>query len=233
MTLYLDAGGTLSTTRAEGRRRGFDEYVSDPEPAGAVHRLRRRRHDLGLHDRGPALRGQRTDVLIYRPSRSIGTSSIAGPIKVQPQGLVITGTDSDFVVKVIDVYPNDYPTPAPPPGQPVPANAVRWAATSSWCAASRSAGSSGNSFEKPEPLKPGEPAPIDFELPDVVPRVPHGHRIMVQVQSSWFPLVDRNPQKFMEIPQAAAGGLPEGDAACLPNVIRTLMVEARTLNASG
>jgi predicted acyl esterase len=59
-----------------------------------------------------------------------------------------------------------------------------------------------NSFEKPEPLKPGEPATISFELPDVYHAFRAGHRVMVQVQSSWFPLVDRNPQKFMEVPQA-------------------------------
>jgi predicted acyl esterase len=61
-----------------------------------------------------------------------------------------------------------------------------------------------NSFERPEAFTPGKPASINFELPDVYHAFRRGHRVMVQVQSSWFPLVDRNPQKFMEIPKAAA-----------------------------
>jgi hypothetical protein len=59
-----------------------------------------------------------------------------------------------------------------------------------------------NSFEKPEPLTPGQPFSINFQLPDLFHAFRRGHKIMIQVQSSWFPLVDRNPQKFMEIPKA-------------------------------
>ena len=54
-----------------------------------------------------------------------------------------------------------------------------------------------NSFEKPEPFMPGEPAQVKFELLDVLHRFQKGHRLMVQIQSTWFPLVDRNPQKFV------------------------------------
>ncbi len=61
-----------------------------------------------------------------------------------------------------------------------------------------------NSFEKPEPFVPGKPAKIEYALPDVYHTFRKGHRIMVQVQSSWFPLTDRNPQKFMDIPTAKA-----------------------------
>jgi predicted acyl esterase len=60
------------------------------------------------------------------------------------------------------------------------------------------------SLERPVPFAPGKPAAIDFEMPDVYHAFRRGHRVMVQVQSSWFPLVDRNPQKFMEIPKATA-----------------------------
>ena len=59
-----------------------------------------------------------------------------------------------------------------------------------------------NSFEKPEPFVAGEPAAITYELPDVYHTFRSGHRVMVQVQSTWFPLVDRNPQMFMDIPTA-------------------------------
>jgi uncharacterized protein len=107
-------------------------------------------------------------------------------------------------VKLIDVYPGDYPTPDPPEGQPVPANAVRMGAYQQLVRGEPFRGKYRRSFEKPEPFLPGEPAEIAFEIPDIYHAFRKGHRIMVQVQSSWFPLVDRNPQKFMEIPNATA-----------------------------
>jgi len=82
-----------------------------------------------------------------------------------------------------------------------------------------------NSFEKPEPLKPGEPVTIAFELPDVYHAFRPGHRIMVQIQSSWFPLVDRNPQKFMEIPKAAAADFQKATQRVYRSSSVTLMVE--------
>ena len=68
-----------------------------------------------------------------------------------------------------------------------------------------------NSWEKPEPLTPGKEADINFTMPDLFHTFRRGHRIMVQVQSSWFPLTDRNPQTFTDIPNAQARGVPEGD----------------------
>ena len=60
-----------------------------------------------------------------------------------------------------------------------------------------------NSFEKPEPFAPGEPTAVKFKLPDVCHTFRRGHKIMVQVQSTWFPLVDRNPQTFVDIYHAS------------------------------
>ena len=75
-----------------------------------------------------------------------------------------------------------------------------------------------NSFEKPEPFEPGKPTTVKFTHAG---RLPHasapGHRIMVQVQSTWFPLVDRNPQTFCDIYTAKEIGLQEGDAPRLPD----------------
>ena len=70
-----------------------------------------------------------------------------------------------------------------------------------------------NSWEKPEPLTPGKKTDIDFTMPDLFHTFRRGHRIMVQVQSSWFPLTDRNPQTFTDIPYREAGGFPEGHRA--------------------
>jgi uncharacterized protein len=87
-----------------------------------------------------------------------------------------------------------------------------------------------NSLEKPEPFVPGAPATIDYELPDVYHAFRRGHRIMVQVQSSWFPLVDRNPQWFMEIPKALSADFQKATqrvyrSAAQPSSI-TVLVEA-------
>ncbi len=103
----------------------------------------------------------------------------------------MTGTDADFVVKLVDVLPNDTPSPegaSPPLGgyeMLVRFEVMR--------------GKFRNSYSKPEPFKPGEVTPVRFTLNDVLHTFKEGHRVMVQVQSSMFPLVDRNPQTFVDI----------------------------------
>ena len=84
------------------------------------------------------------------------------------------------------------------------AGATYRAATSNWCAARRCAASSATVFEKPEPFVPGQVTKVEYAMPDVYHTFRTGHRIMVQVQSSWFPLVDRNPQTFVNINTAKA-----------------------------
>jgi len=143
----------------------------------------------------------RPDVLVYQTPPLDRDLIVAGPIKVSLH-VSTTGTDSDFVVKVVDVYPDDYPTPTTPAGQPVRSNAVKMGGYQQLVRGEPFRGKYRKSFEKPEPFAPGEPAVINYELPDVYHAFRKGHRVMVQVQSSWFPLVDRNPQVFMEIPTA-------------------------------
>jgi hypothetical protein len=106
------------------------------------------------------------------------------------------------VVKLVDVYPGTYPTPRAPEGQPTLPNAVKMGGYQQMVRGEPFRGKFRHGFEKPEPFVPGEPAAISFQMPDVYHAFRRGHRIMVQIQSSWFPLVDRNPQKFMEIPRA-------------------------------
>ena len=109
-----------------------------------------------------------------------------------------TGTDADWVVKVIDVYPEDA-------SAPVGSSGARLAGYQQLVRGEPFRGKFRDSFEKPVPFVPGKPAAIAFDLPDVAHTFRRGHRLMVQVQSSWFPLVDRNPQVFMDIPSAKAG----------------------------
>src|SRR5215510_1046440 len=119
----------------------------------------------------------RPDVLFYQGQPLTDELTIAGP--VSPTLFVASsGTDGDWIVKVIDVHPDGFQ-------ELVRGDVVR--------AKFR------NSFEKPSPLEPGKVAQLDFVMPDVYHTFKKGHRMMVQVQSSWFPLVDRNPQKFVDI----------------------------------
>jgi hypothetical protein len=122
-TLYFDGSGTLSRTRPEGDHQ-FDEYVSDPNrPVPYVGYVAPgMTGDYMTEDQRFASR--RTDVLVYQTAPLDKDMIIAGPVQVSLH-VSTTGTDSDFVVKLVDVYPNDYPTPAAPAGQPVRADAVK------------------------------------------------------------------------------------------------------------
>ena len=135
---------------------------------------------------------RRPDVLVYQTAVLEDDVTIAGPIDVDLH-VSTTGTDSDWVVKLIDVYPDDYPDPNPNP------TGVRMGGYQQLVRGDVMRGKFRNSYAKPEPFEPGKPTRVKFRLQDVYHTFRPGHRIMVQVQSSWFPLVDRNPQKFVDI----------------------------------
>jgi uncharacterized protein len=223
MTLTFDADGRLSRT-ASTTSNAFDEYVSDPaRPVPFIGYIgAAMTSDYTTEDQRFASR--RTDVLTYSTEPLDRDVVVAGPIKVDLR-VSSSGTDSDFVVKVIDVYPNDYPTPALPAEQPEPANAVRMGGYQQLVRGEPFRAKFRNSFERPEPLKPNEPVTIAFELPDAYHAFRKGHRIMVQVQSSWFPLVDRNPQRFMEIPQATPSDFQKATQRVYRSSAITLMLE--------
>jgi uncharacterized protein len=213
-TFYLRAGGMLSTdTPADaGKDPGFDEFVSDPNrPVPYVgHTVMGMQRDYMTEDQRFA--ATRPDVLVYETEPLAGDVTIAGPIKVDLQ-VATTGTDADWVVKVVDVYPGDYPATAPAsgaggaggsgaPGGPPAANAVKMGSYQQLVRGEPFRGKFRNSFEKPEPFTPNQAAKVAFEMPDVYHTFRRGHRIMIHVQSSWFPLIDRNPQTFVDIPRA-------------------------------
>jgi putative CocE/NonD family hydrolase len=107
-----------------------------------------------------------------------------------------TGTDADFIVKLIDILPDDAPNPSTNP------KALTMAGYQRLVRAEVLRGKFRNSFEKPEPFVPNQVTDVKVRMPDVLHTFKKGHKIMVQIQSSWFPLVDRNPQKFMNIGEA-------------------------------
>jgi predicted acyl esterase len=139
------------------------------------------------------------DVLMStRPTRSTRTDG-ARPIRSRCH-VAASGTDSDFVVKVIDVS-DDVPGLEWTAPAPRPRTTSGWAAISNSCAVSRSQQVQ-EELREPMPFVPNQPDVVEFELPDVAHTFRAGHRLMVQVQSSWFPLTDRNPQTFTDIPRA-------------------------------
>jgi putative CocE/NonD family hydrolase len=202
LTLYFNDGGQLGAEApaVEGPS-AFDEYVSDPNrPVPFLgYIVGGMTSDYITEDQRFA--SERPDVLTYETGPLDQDLIIAGPIKVS-LNVSTTGTDSDFVVKLVDVYPGTYPQPDAPEGQRPPPNAVRMGGYQQLVRGEPFRGKYREGFEKPLAFTPGKPAAINFEMPDVYHAFRRGHRIMVQVQSSWFPLVDRNPQKFMEIPKA-------------------------------
>ena len=193
--LYFDAGGSLGWSAPQNT--GADEYTSDPaKPVPVIGEIGAGMPgDYMTYDQRFA--AVRPDVLVYQTEPLDHDVTIAGPIT--PQLFVsTTGTDSDFDVKLIDVYPNDYPDPSPNP------KGVHMGGYQQLVRGEPFRGKFRNSFAKPEPFTPGQRARIEFDMPDVCHTFRAGHRIMVQIQSSWFPLTDRNPQKFVDIPTAKA-----------------------------
>ncbi|NBV22304.1 MAG: CocE/NonD family hydrolase [Proteobacteria bacterium] len=193
-TLYLRAGGTLAfSPPTEGT--AFDEYVSDPAKPVPFTADQSTTYPRAYPIEDQRFVASRTDVLVYETEPLEEDLTFAGPLHATFH-VSTTGTDSDWVIKLIDVYPGDYPNP-----NPNPAN-VKLGGAQQLVRGDVFRGKFRNSFEKPEPFVPGKPAKIAFAIPDVCHTFRRGHRVMIQMQSSWFPLVDRNPQTFVNIPTA-------------------------------
>jgi uncharacterized protein len=201
-TLYVRSGGHLSVDPPVEAGADYDEYVSDPaRPVPYLnHESVTMTREHMVDDQRFAAR--RPDVLVYQTDVLTEDVTVAGPI-VPSLHVSTSGTDSDFIVKLIDVYPEDQP-PATPPGRDAPPIAAsRMAGYQQLVRAEPFRGKFRNSFEKPEPFVPHQPTRLEFTMPDVFHTFLKGHRIMVQVQSSWFPLVNRNPQVFTNINTAS------------------------------
>ena len=211
-TLYFHTNGGLSFDQPAAESPAFDEYVSDPaKPAPFVNYTSEDvPQEYMVSDQRFA--ASRTDVLVYETPVLQEDVTIAGPIS--PRLFVsTTGTDSDWDVKLIDVYPPDYPDskldePRPEeknkPRTDVPPPPFTMAGYQELVRGEPFRGKFRHGFEKPEPFTPGKVEEVDFTMPDINHTFRRGHRIMVQVQSSWFPLTDRNPQTFVNIPDAKA-----------------------------
>jgi hypothetical protein len=202
-TLYFHAGGKLSFDPPT-EISGVDEYLSDPNhPVPFVGYTTDTVPQRYMVD-DQRFASYRPDVLVYQTEPLEADVTIAGPISPRLK-ISSSGTDSDFDVKLIDVYPEDYPDPEESPGPDkhiLDAPPVRMGGYQELLRGEPFRAKFRNSWEKPEPLTPGKEADLNFTMPDLFHTFRRGHRIMVQVQSSWFPLTDRNPQTFTDIPNA-------------------------------
>jgi uncharacterized protein len=193
-TLYLQAGGKLSFEPAK-ENSGYEEYVSDPNRPIPFVETQSTSVPQTYMDADQRFAARRPDVETYQTEPLEQDITVAG--SVSPKLWVSSsGTDSDFDVKLIDVYPMDYPNPDPNP------KGVHMGGYQQLVRGEPFRAKFRNSFEKPEPLVPNQPTVIHFDLPSINHTFRRGHRIMVQIQSTWFPLVDRNPQQFENIPEA-------------------------------
>jgi putative CocE/NonD family hydrolase len=202
-TLYFHAGGKLSFDRPT-EESGVDDYLSDPNhPVPFVGYTTDTVPQRYMVD-DQRFASYRPDVLAYQTDPLEEDVTIAGPISPRLK-IASSGTDSDFDVKLIDVYPENYPDPEDTPHgnkriQDAPP--VHMGGYQQLLRGEPFRAKFRQSWEKPEPLTPGKEAEIDFTMPDLFHTFRRGHRIMVQVQSSWFPLTDRNPQTFTDIPNS-------------------------------
>src|SRR5262249_1092255 len=189
--LYLRAGGHLSFDRPGSEEGSSDEYISDPaKPVPFIPNIAigmTREHMLD----DQRFASSRPDVLVYQSDVLREDITIAGPIMAHLEAST-TGTDSDWVVKLIDVYSGDFPNPTTNPA------GIQMGGYQQLVRGEAMRGKFRNSFEKPEPFEPGKMSSIEYTMPDAYHTFRRGHRIMVHVQSTWFPLVDRNPQTFCD-----------------------------------
>lgn len=186
-TLYLGADGGLSFTKPT-LRTGFDEYVSDPaHPVPYVDGTTYGRPSEYMNA-DQRFASRRPDVLTYRSEPLTEAVRLAGPLKAN-LFVSMTGTDADFVVKLIDEFPADEPR--------LSRDGPVWAGYQMMVRGEIMRGRFRKSFEHPEAFTPGKVEAVSYTLPDVCHTFKPGHRIVVQVQSSWFPLADRNPQTFV------------------------------------
>ncbi|MES2377811.1 MAG: CocE/NonD family hydrolase [Bacteroidota bacterium] len=196
--LYFLPGGKLSFTAPAVGKDSFDEYVSDPNNPVPFVADRSKTMDMQREYMTADQRflADRKDVLNYQTEVLDKDITIAGNIWANLK-VSTTGTDADFVVKVLDVYPdtasnNKFTAPG-----------VKMAGYQQMVRSEPIRGKYRNAFDKPEPFVPGQVTPVNFELQDVLHTFKKGHKIMVQVQSTWFPLMDRNPQTFVNINKAS------------------------------
>ena len=192
LKLYFGEQGKLYVNQPTPKETAF-EYLSDPakpvpytsQTEGLTFTPRKFMSD----DQREASR--RPDVITFETDVLTEDVVLAGEILARLK-VSMTGTDADFIVKLIDVYPSDHPS------YEHNAKNIVMGGYQQLVRHEVFRGRFRNSFEKPEPFAPGQPADVNVTLQDILHTFKKGHRIMVQIHSTWFPYIDRNPQKYVD-----------------------------------
>ncbi|PKK38376.1 X-Pro dipeptidyl-peptidase [Siphonobacter sp. SORGH_AS_0500] len=190
--LYLQSNGGLSFSKPQSTKE-FTEYVSDPAkpvPYAEGVKTARTREYMTDDQRFAAIR---PDVLVFETEVLTDDVTLSGTLTADLQ-VSLSSTDADFVVKLIDVFPDDF--------EYSESDSYIMNGYQMLVRGEIMRGRFRKSFEKPEAFVPNQVTQVKYDLPDVAHTFKKGHKIMVQIQSSWFPLADRNPQKFVDIYQA-------------------------------
>ncbi|MDH5705998.1 MAG: CocE/NonD family hydrolase, partial [Candidatus Aminicenantes bacterium] len=192
-SIYLRASGKLSfDPPSEESDEACDSFVSDPDkPVPWSSEIRTGQGHLWMVE-DQRFASRRPDVLVYQSDVLTEDITIAGPV-IASLFVSTTGTDADWIVKLIDVYPGGAPDNQPNPQD------VRMGDFQMLLAGEVLRSKYRNSFEHPEPLVANKVTRVEYDLRDKCHCFLKGHRIMVQIQSTWFPVIDRNPQKFVDI----------------------------------
>jgi putative CocE/NonD family hydrolase len=189
-SLYLHAHGKLAFDPPVADGDENDEYVSDPSKPVPFTEAIDKGMTVDYMTDDQRFAARRPDVLAYQTDVLTEDVTLAGPILADLR-VSTSGTDSDWVVKLIDVFPpnaGNYPSMR---------QGMHLGGYQMMVRSEVIRGRYRNSYEKPEPFVANEPTKVALPLQDVLHTFQKGHRIMVQVQSTWFPLVDRNPQKYV------------------------------------
>jgi putative CocE/NonD family hydrolase len=204
-TIYLHEGGKVSFDPPAQNEKPFDEYVSDPaHPVPYVpYPSTNLESEYMFADQ--RFLAKRADVLNYVSDPLQEDVTLVGPVSPHLQ-VSTSSTDSDFDVKLIDVYPGNsaYSVPRNPSDEGIPADDENAKGYEELIRGEPMRGKFRNSFSSPQAMIPNAVTAVDFEMPDVSHTFRRGHRIMVQIQSSWFPLTDLNPQTFIDTRAAKA-----------------------------
>jgi len=191
---YFQPNKKLSALQPTAAK-SFDEYLSDPDkPVPYTDGIYPRRNNEYLAE-DQRFAAERPDVVFFETDTLSNDLTVTGRLHVN-LFVSTTGTDADFIVKLIDVLPDYELNPTPNPKN------LQMGGYQRMVRAEVFRGKFRNSYEKPQPFTPGKIEKVSFDLNEIAHKFAKGHRIMVQVQSSWFPIVDRNPQKYMKIPMA-------------------------------
>jgi putative CocE/NonD family hydrolase len=188
---YLSANEKLSLEIGQSKDVKFDEFVSEPKkPVPFTEDITFDMTKEYMTD-DQRFASRRPDVLTYKTEILQNDITLAGPINVH-LWVSTTAGDADWVVKLIDVYPEDAPN------NPTTRKGMDMSEYQQMVRSEVIRGRYRNSYEKPVPFQPDKIEEINLELQDVLHCFQKGHKIMIQIQSTWFPLVDLNPQKYVK-----------------------------------